>query len=178
MQFRIVTSSSFIAAPEVFYGGDNYSDAGGLFGSRHADAIAQDAHRDSKRGLAPIASEYARGQAPARIAICASRFGAGPARSRTDARPLIWSPLSIALAHRWWWVGVECWIDEGMRRERCFDDGSDSYPWVGYQHSIYPSWACLALGTRVNASVASEGSQGLPIGLSSHLCIDPWWPPA
>src|SRR6185503_17445233 len=59
-----------------------------------------------------------------------------------------------------------------MRRERCCDDGSDSYPWVGYQHSIYPSWACLALQSRVNEVVASQGCQGLPIGLSSHRSID------
>jgi hypothetical protein len=40
-----------------------------------------------------------------------------------------------------------------MRRERCSDDGSDSYPRIGYQHSICPSWACLALLPEINLAV-------------------------
>jgi len=36
-----------------------------------------------------------------------------------------------------------------MRPELCSDDESDSYPRVGYRHSIDSSRACLALGARI-----------------------------
>ena len=41
-------------------------------------------------------------------------------------------------------------IDEVMRHERCIDDESSSYPWIGYHLSSIRRAACLALMSWIN----------------------------
>jgi hypothetical protein len=57
---------------------------------------------------------------------------------------LIWA-VGVVDGSRLW---VE--IDGVMRHKRCSDDESDSYPRIGYQHFICPSWACLGLYSRIS----------------------------
>jgi len=42
-------------------------------------------------------------------------------------------------------------IDPMMPRERCSDDESDSYPWIGYHLSLIRRGVCLALGSWINS---------------------------
>ena len=41
-------------------------------------------------------------------------------------------------------------IDPVTRHERCSDDESDSYPWIGYHLSSIRRGACLALESWIN----------------------------
>ena len=41
-------------------------------------------------------------------------------------------------------------IDPVTRHERCSDDESDSYPWIGYHRSSIRRGVCLALGSWIN----------------------------
>ncbi len=43
-----------------------------------------------------------------------------------------------------------CQIDPVTRHERCSDDESDSYPWIGYHRSSIRRGVCLALASWIN----------------------------
>lgn len=62
--------------------------------------------------------------------------------------------LELLVMGTYWFVCSffrEVEIEPVMRLERCSDDESDSYPWVGYQRVIDPSWGCLALVSWISA---------------------------